>query len=209
MDQVSSRPEPKPKPIHNPTLHPPQCDPVLSLAPIPIYPSIPARFAHLYRVEICLKWHHAPFPKAKTQPPDRAAHWGPPVRDYHPLPLPPKTPCCFAARAGFPRPSHAKKTLSSRKIDWSPQKNTPRFKNNSGRRPVPPSSTPPPPVALALLHRGYHQETKENGKSREMQESVFRGTKRKGWSAPRPPTQRPQLARRRTRFRHPGAPGPC
>ncbi|KAK0746739.1 hypothetical protein B0T18DRAFT_158739 [Schizothecium vesticola] len=69
MDQVSSRPEPKP--IHNRTPHPPsQCDPILSLAPIPIYPSIPARFAHLYRVEICLKCHHAPFPKSKiTQPP--------------------------------------------------------------------------------------------------------------------------------------------
>lgn len=49
-----------------------------------------------------------------------------------------------------------------RKIDRFPQKTTPRFKNNSGRRPRSAAA----PVALALLHRGYHQETKESGKKK-------------------------------------------
>lgn len=177
--------------------------------PMPPIPSL-ARFAHLYRVEICLKCHHAPFPfpeKNKTQPPATEPLIGA-LRSVSsvitsPPPSSPQNAMLFGVLR-FPETVALRK--DQRKIDRFPQQTTPRFKNNSGRRPRSAAA----PVALALLHRGYHQETKESGKkSREMQESRVQD-EAKGWrSARRPSTQRRRPARRRRVRRPRGAPKPC
>lgn len=94
------------------------------------------------------------------------------------------------------------------KSTGSPKRLPPDLKTTPAVDHVPPST--PPPVALALLHRGYHQETKENGKKSGNARSRGPGDEAKGWrSARRPSTQRRRPARRR-RFRRPrGVPKPC